>query len=156
MSLYFAGDPEIRQFENQIGRVFDNFFSDLNTAKRGGSIRSSSRGGSSQTTWSPAIDLHETEKEYVVNAEIPGVPKENVNVDVRDNVLHISGESKQDQKYKEGNTHVQERRYGSYSRAISLPSNVKSEDITAKFEHGVLEVKIPKAENAGKKKITVQ
>ncbi|KAG9292403.1 hypothetical protein G9A89_015273 [Geosiphon pyriformis] len=145
MSFHLTSDSDLRQFENQVSRVFDNFF---NTSKRG------NRSSSSQC-WVPSIDLHEIGENYVVNAELPGIPKENINVDIRENVLHISGESKADQKYKEGKTHIQERCYGNYARAIPLPSNIKSEEITAKFEDGILEVNIPKAENAVKK-ISVQ
>ncbi|CAG8663533.1 10716_t:CDS:1, partial [Ambispora gerdemannii] len=60
------------------------------------------------------------------------------------------------QKYKEGNAHIQERRYGSYSRSIRLPLAVKSDEIVAKFDHGILEVKIPKTESNTPKKITIQ
>jgi HSP20 family protein len=81
--------------------------------------------------------------------------KDQINVDVRDNTLIISGENKKDQKYEKGNTHVQERYYGSFTRSISLPSNVKADDITAKFENGLLELKLPKSAPTGRK-ITIQ
>ncbi|CAG8746342.1 17111_t:CDS:2 [Funneliformis caledonium] len=96
-------------------------------------------------TWAPPMDVHENDKEFT------GMKKEEINVDVRDNALVISGEIKQDQKFKEGNTHVQERRYGSFSRSIALPSNVKPEDISAKFENGLLELVLPKTAPTGKK-----
>ncbi|CAG8689515.1 1678_t:CDS:2 [Dentiscutata erythropus] len=81
----------------------------------------------------PPLDFHESEKEYIVNAELPGVPKEQVNVDVQ-------------------------RRYGSFTRAITLPRNVKITDITAKFENGILEVKLPKdqSEKPSGRKIEIQ
>lgn len=81
--------------------------------------------------------------------------KDQINVDIRDNALVISGELKQDEKHKEGNTHIRERRYGSFTRGISLPPNVKGDDISAKFENGLLELKLPKSAPTGKK-ITVQ
>ncbi|CAG8771200.1 1513_t:CDS:2, partial [Racocetra fulgida] len=83
----------------------------------------------------PPLDVHETDKYFVVNAELPGVTKEQVNVNIHDDTLVISGENKKDEKYDEGNTHIQERRYGSFTRSISLPRNVKPNDITAKFEN---------------------
>ncbi|KAF0470039.1 HSP20-like chaperone [Gigaspora margarita] len=116
----------------------------------------SSLSRSNRNNWFPPLDLHESEKEFVVNAELPGVTKKQVNVDVREDTLVISGETKRDEKYKEGNTHIQERRYGSFTRAISLPRNVKVNDITAKFENGILEVKLPKAEKSAGRKITIQ
>jgi HSP20 family protein len=81
--------------------------------------------------------------------------KDQINVDVRDNRLIISGETKKDEQFKEGNTHIQERRYGSFSRSIALPPNVKADDVTAKFENGLLELRLPKTAQTGKK-ITIQ
>ncbi|KAF0542802.1 HSP20-like chaperone [Gigaspora margarita] len=126
MSLYYP-DPELGRFENSVSRLFDDFFRDLNDAKRFGSVQRSNRGFRI-----PPLDVHE------------GVTKEQINIDVHDGALYISGETKKDEKYKEGNTHIQERRYGAFSRTITLPRNVKTEGIYAKFENGILEVKIPK------------
>jgi HSP20 family protein len=77
--------------------------------------------------------------------------KDQINADVRDNVLVISGEVKKDEKCQEGKTLIQERCYGSFSRSISLPPNIKTEEVTAKFENGVLEMKLPKSSPSGKK-----
>ena len=85
------------------------------------------------------------------NFLLQGIPKEQINVDIHDNTLVISGENKQEEKYKEGNAHIQERRYGSFTRSISLPRNVKVDEISAKFNQGVLEVSLPKSESTGKK-----
>ncbi|RIA80517.1 HSP20-like chaperone [Glomus cerebriforme] len=128
-------------FDTTVNSLFDNFIKDLNVA-RGSNVR---RGRV------PALDVHETEKEFIVNAELPGLNKDEINVDIRDNTLIISGETKKDEKFKEGNTLVQERRYGSFTRGISLPPNVKGDDVIAKFENGVLEMKLPKSEPSGKK-----
>ncbi|CAG8723431.1 16592_t:CDS:2 [Acaulospora morrowiae] len=147
-------DNDLGRFESSVNNLFDNFFRDLNVPRRSG--RSNARDNRLSKYWAPPLDVHETEKEYIVNAELPGVNKENINVDVRENALVISGETKQNQEYNEGNTHIQERRYGSFHRAISLPSNAKSDEISAKFEQGILEVKIPKGEAPGNKKVTVQ
>ncbi|CAG8438707.1 1035_t:CDS:2 [Acaulospora colombiana] len=154
MSIIGYGGDNFGRFESSISNMFDDFFRDLNTVRRTGGL--TTRGNRLSKPWVPPLDVHETDSEYIVNAELPGVNKEQINVDVRENALVISGETKQDQKYKEGNTHIQERRYGSFSRAISLPQNAKSDEITAKFEQGVLEVKIPKGEAPGSKKINVQ
>ncbi|KAF0447237.1 HSP20-like chaperone [Gigaspora margarita] len=152
MSVYWP-DYKFSDFENSVSRLFDDFFKDLNVERQSGNNISRSSG--SRTNWAPPLDVHESEKEYSVNAELPGVTKEQINLDVRENTLIISGETKKDEKYKEGNTHIQERRYGSFTHAISLPRNVKTGDITAKFENGILEVKLPKDENAAKK-ISIQ
>ncbi|CAG8442076.1 8747_t:CDS:2 [Acaulospora morrowiae] len=155
MSLFWPSDSEFGRFENSVSNLFDDFFNDLSIARRTGNLTSKGNRNYNRS-WAPPLDVHETEKEFIVNAELPGVSKDQINVDVRDKALVISGETKQDQKYKEGNTHIQERRYGSFSRTISLPQNAKSDEITAKFDQGILEVKIPKGETPGSKKITVQ
>jgi HSP20 family protein len=77
--------------------------------------------------------------------------KDKINVDIRDNDLIISGETKKSEDHQQGNTHIQERRYGSFTRSISLPPNVKAEDITAKCENGLLELKLPKSPSSSKK-----
>ncbi|KAF0542803.1 HSP20-like chaperone [Gigaspora margarita] len=76
---------------------------DFNDVKRFGSVQRSNRGFRIQP-----LDVHEGDKEFVVNAELPGVTKEQINLDVRDGSLYISGDTKQDEKYKEGNTHIQD------------------------------------------------
>ncbi|CAG8610993.1 5766_t:CDS:2 [Paraglomus occultum] len=143
MSLTFTPD----RFDTQVNRLFSDFFRDFNVGRVG---------DTGPTKWRPLIDVHETDKEYVVNAELPGLKKEEINLDLHDNALTISGETKQDNKYKEGNTYVQERRYGNFSRTIALPNNIKADAVSAKFNDGVLEVVIPKAEHAQPKKVTIQ
>ena len=81
--------------------------------------------------------------------------KDQINIDVHDNSLVISGETKQESEADRGTAHIQERRFGSFSRNILLPPNVKADDITAKFENGLLELKLPKTAQTGKK-ITIQ
>ncbi|CAG8730359.1 11979_t:CDS:2, partial [Gigaspora margarita] len=143
--------PELGRFENSVSRLFDDFFRDFTDVKRSGNVQRNNRG-----LRIPPLDVHEGDKEFVVNAELPGVTKEQINLDVRDGALYISGETKQDEKYKEGNTHIQERRYGAFSRTISLPRNVKTEGICAKFENGILEVKIPKDDKPSGMKIDIK
>ncbi|CAG8616140.1 5809_t:CDS:2 [Acaulospora morrowiae] len=147
MSIVGHGwDNEFDRFESSVANLFD-------APRRYGH---SNRNNQLSKSWAPPLDVHETEKEYIVNAELPGVNKDKINVDIRENALIISGETKHNQEYKEGSTHIQERRYGSFHRAITLPSNVKSNEITAKFEQGILEVKIPKGEAPGSRKVAIQ
>ncbi|CAG8543896.1 13366_t:CDS:2 [Funneliformis mosseae] len=148
MALYYWDN----ELERSVNSIFDNFIQDLNVARRRSTPRS---GDVTRRAWSPLIDVHENDKEFTVHAELPGLNKDQVNVDVRNNALVISGETKQDQKHDEGNTHVQERRYGSFTRTISLPRNSKVEEISAKFNQGLLEVIIPKGEVPSGKKITI-
>ncbi|GBB84541.1 hypothetical protein RclHR1_01110026 [Rhizophagus clarus] len=133
-------DPNY-DLETSVNSIFDDLIKDLNVTRR----------GNVRARRFPALEVHETEKEYSVKAELPGMTKDQITADVRDNVLIISGEVKKDEKIKEGKTLVQERRYGHFSRSISLPPNIKTEDVTAKFENGILEMNLPKSSPSGKK-----
>ncbi|CAG8750634.1 4938_t:CDS:2 [Dentiscutata erythropus] len=143
-------DSDLGRFETAVSRLFDGFWSDLDVAKRGGNTR-----GNRNNNWRPLIDVHENDKEFTICADFPGFTKDKINIDVRDNALVISGKLERDEKYKEGASHIQERRYGTFTRTLSLPSNIKADNITAKFEHGVLELKLPKSAPIGMK-IAVQ
>ncbi|KZT74982.1 HSP20-like chaperone [Daedalea quercina L-15889] len=94
----------------------------------------------------PRLDLHEDEKTNVVTAsfELPGLKKDDVNIDVQNNVLTVSGESKVSSDRDEDGYAVRERRYGKFSRAIPLPQGIKHGDIKAHLENGVLTVSFPR------------
>jgi HSP20 family protein len=105
--------------------------------------------------WLPAVDIRETNDAIVVNAELPGIDKKDVKVDVKDGVLTISGERNYEKDVKEENVHRIERSYGSFSRSFSLPSHVDVGKVQAQLEDGVLEVRLPKTETAKPKSIEV-
>lgn len=93
----------------------------------------------------PKIDLKETEKELIVNAEIPGVDKKDIKVDVNENILTISFEKKQEKDEKDKNGwRIIERSYGRFSRTLTLPQAVKSEGAKASYKDGVLKITLPK------------
>ena len=108
-----------------------------------------------ERVFAPAVDVYETDKEVVIKAELPGVKKENVEVSVRDNSLHIRGEKKEEKEEKTETYHRVERVYGKFERVIPLPVDVKVEEAKAEFKDGILEVRIPKAEGAKEKKIEI-
>jgi HSP20 family protein len=112
--------------------------------------------GMDESHWLPAVDIRETADAIVVNAELPGIDKKDVKVDVKDGVLTISGERKYEKDVKEENVHRIERSYGSFSRSFSLPSHVDVNKVEAKLDNGVLEVRLPKTETARPKSISVQ
>lgn len=100
-----------------------------------------------QAGLTPRVDVQESEKEYVVNAELPGIAESDIEVSLSDDVLTISGEKKQEKEDKEKNYHRVERVYGQFQRQIALPSGQADETKTAaSFKNGVLTVKIPKRE----------
>lgn len=99
-------------------------------------------------TFGPSIDLRETENEVILQADLPGVNREDLDVTVDENVVIIKGESKRDEIREGKGYHLTERRYGSFHRTVPLPVEVKADQATARYRNGVLEVRIPKAETA--------
>lgn len=113
---------------------------------------------SSSSILSPAVDIYETDKAWTIHAELPGVRKEDIKIDLSGDMITISGESKSSQEYAKDQARYQERREGVFSRSLSLPDNVDRDKIQAKYENGVLTVEMPKTKDATKpaRKITVQ
>jgi len=107
---------------------------------------------------SPSMDIFEEGDKIVVKAEIPGMKKEDIEVTVTDHTMRISGEKKREDKVEKKNYYWEERSYGSFSRSFQLPSEVQTDKVEAKFKDGILEVRIPKTEEAKKKekKISIQ
>jgi HSP20 family protein len=103
-----------------------------------------------------AIDMFETKDEVVVKAALPGVKPEEVEVTITGNTLTISGESKEENEVKEKDYLRQERRYGSFTRTVSLPDGLKADKADASFQNGVLTLKIPKSEEVKPKTIQVK
>lgn len=99
----------------------------------------------------PTVDVFEEGDDVVVKAELPGMGKEDIDVKVTDGLITISGEKKKEEKVEKKNYYRMERSYGSFTRTLRLPTEVQTEKATAKFKDGVLEVRIPKTEEAKKK-----
>lgn len=135
----------------------DEFFRSMSSPLRGRWSRMLGENGGAME-WAPAADISETEKEYVVKAELPGVKREDVKVTLEDGVLTIQGERRQEQEEKGEKTHRTERFYGSFSRSFTLPDNTDAGSIRAESKDGVLQVHIPKlkAEKARAVEIKVQ
>jgi HSP20 family protein len=111
--------------------------------------------GAVMRRWSPAMDLVETEDNYVLRADLPGVSEGDVKIELDDNVLTISGERKSAHKEaKEGYYRV-ERAYGSFSRTLKLPEGVDADSISASFDRGVLEVNVPKPEQRKPRRVEI-
>lgn len=103
--------------------------------------------------WAPAVDIQETDKEYVVKADLPEVKKEDVKVEFDDGVLTVEGERKQEKEEKGTRFHKIERAYGKFVRRFALPTGVDASKVSAEFKEGVLNVHLPKSAN-GKPKAT--
>jgi HSP20 family protein len=106
--------------------------------------------------WVPPVDIQETEKEYVVKADLPDVKKEDVKVEIDEDVLTVEGERKQENEEKNKRFHRTERTYGKFVRRFTLPTQVDGTAVKAEFKDGVLNVHLPKAEAARPKAIEVK
>jgi HSP20 family protein len=108
------------------------------------------------TAWAPALDISERKDAYLVTVELAGLNPEDLDITMEDGLLTIQGERKFTQESSEQQFHRVERRYGAFRRAITLPAHVMAEGIEASFEDGVLQILVPKAEEATPKRIQVR
>ena len=135
---------DFRRFEEMMNRMFENF-SGKTTSKR--LLSSGERGAVVPSEYrEPFIDVMESDKEIIATAEMPGLEKQDIKINVTEDMLEISAETKQEEKKEEKGYIYRERRSGSYYRAISLPSPVDPDKSKATYENGVLEIKMPKTE----------
>jgi HSP20 family protein len=136
---------ELTSLQNEMNRLFTTFF-DTPTSGNGESAR----------RWIPAMDLVETEDHFVLKADLPGLGEGDVNLEVEDNVLTISGERKAEHEDKrEGYVRV-ERAYGAFRRSLTLPEGIDPDGVSASFDNGVLEVRIPKPEERKPRRVAIQ
>jgi HSP20 family protein len=110
---------------------------------------------SERQSWTPAVDVVETDEAIVLKAELAGMDPTDINIEVQDNVLTVSGERRFEEEVKEDKFYRIERRYGSFSRSLTLPPTADEGKVEAKYENGLLQITVPKAEIAKPKKITV-
>lgn len=130
-------------FQREMNRLFEDFF----PARREGS--------GNAPLWHPTVDVHEDEHAYLIDAELPGLKREDVTVNFQDSVLTISGERKYENESKEKNAHRVERFYGKFSRTFNFPSGIDADNISASYDNGVLKITIPKAEEVKPRRISV-
>ena len=129
-------DPgsEVDTLQTEMNRVFDAFFG--SRPGNGGHAR----------RWVPAMDLVEDNDDLVLRADLPGLSEDDVDIEVKDGVLTVSGERKTEEKKEEEGYYRVERAFGSFSRSLTLPDGIDPEQVKAEFDNGVLEVRIPKPE----------
>jgi len=104
----------------------------------------------------PVVDMFEEKDEIVVKAEIPGIDKDHIEVNLGDHMLTIRGEKKKEDEVERENYYRSERSYGSFRRTLPLPAEVSTEKVKATFNNGILEIRLPKTEDAKAKKIKVK
>jgi HSP20 family protein len=134
---------EMMTLREAMDRLFDDAFTRPLSVRDGG--------------WStPAVDIYQTDDEFVVKAALPGFNADEVQINVTGDLLTIQGERKSEEEQKENSWHIREHRWGSFERSISLPTDVVSDRADAAFENGILTIKLPKAEEVKPKTITVK
>jgi HSP20 family protein len=136
---------ELSSLQSDMNRFFDAMF------------QAPARGGQSSPLrrWTPAMDLAETEDAFVLRADLPGVSQEDVNIELEDTVLTVSGERKSEHDDKGEGFYRVERAFGAFSRSLTLPKGIDPEAIAAQFTDGVLEVRIPKPEQRKPRRIAI-
>lgn len=103
----------------------------------------------------PAVDIRETPEQLTLVAELPGLDKKDVSITIENQVLTISGERSFEKETKDETCHRIERSYGTFSRSFTLPTNLKTDKVEAKFDKGVLTIQVPKAEETKPRKVTI-
>lgn len=112
-------------------------------------------GGSKMDIWAPNTDIHETEKDYKIAIDLPGIPKDDVEINFKDNRLTITGERVKEEKEEEKDYLRRERYHGRFHRTFTFPADVKEDKIKASFKEGVLTVTVPKTEAKKPKNIAI-
>ena len=135
MALLVKPEP----FSTEFNRLFDTLFQPVNSSQR----------------WAPAMDLVEADDHFVLKADLPGLADDDVNIEVQDGTLTISGERKSETEKREKGWYRVERSFGRFSRSLSLPEGVDADRIEASFDKGVLEVRIPKPEERKPRRIEI-
>lgn len=139
-------DPfrELRSLQNEVNRVFNSGFSRESDSEL-------MRGA-----WNPSVDIYENKDQIVLEAELPGMNPDDVNISIENNLLTIHGERKFEKKDEGDNFHRVERSYGSFTRTFTLPPTVSSENVEANFDNGVLRLALLKREEAKPKRIEIK
>ena len=110
---------------------------------------------SATTSWSPAVDIYETDNEITLQAELPGVDRKDIALQLENNVLTLKGERRFEKETNQENYHRIERSYGGFSRAFTIPSGVEEDKIRADYKDGILKIALPKKEQVKAKQIKI-
>ena len=136
---------ERSSLENRISRFFDDAFRPTSWLNEDFGLGN----------WKPVVDIYDHDDKIVIKAELPGVDKKDIEVDLKDRVLTLKGERSYENEVKEENYHRKERAFGKFHRSFTLPAGYDPEKINADYKDGVLKIEIPKPEEQKPKKITV-
>ena len=135
---------ELNSLQSEMNRLFDTVFEHPSRAS-----------GNVLRRWMPAMDLVESADHFVLRADLPGMSEEDVNLEFEDGTLTVSGERKSEHEEENEGFHRVERSFGAFSRSLTLPQGVDADAVTASFDRGVLEIRIPKPEQRKPRKIEI-
>lgn len=141
--IRFSPTGELRRLQREIDRIFEGYWP------------ARENGDGETAVWSPRVDLSEDEESYYVHVDVPGVTREDLDINYHDGVLAISGDRKSFEKDEKENYLRVERAFGHFYRAFTLPKSVIAENISANYADGVLKVRVPKAEESRPRRIEV-
>ena len=131
---------ELASFQNEVSRWMNGLFDGP---------------GRLTQSWVPALDVWETPSEVVYAFDLPGIPEESISIEVKEDTLTVSAEREKTDETSEDGFYRFERRYGSFARAVGLPQGVDQDQIAARYENGVLEIRVPKPEEQQPRKIAL-
>jgi HSP20 family protein len=136
---------ELTTLQNEMNRLFNTVFD----------APAPGNGGNTLRRWMPPMDLVETDDHFVLRADLPGMKEDDVKIEFEDGTLTVSGERKAEHESKHEGYYRVERAFGAFSRSLTLPQGIDPEAVTANFDNGVLEVRIPKPEERKPRRIEI-
>ncbi len=142
MTLIKYNQPNRDIFGKRFSDIMDEFFNDAVATRQG--------------SYAPSIDISETDKQYLIDVEVPGINKNDIDLNIENNTLTISGERKFEKKEDNKQYHRVESHYGTFSRSFTLPDNVDVESISATYNNGILHITVDKSEQQMKKQIKIK
>lgn len=142
MTLIKYNQPQRDIFGKRFSDIMDEFFTDAVATRR--------------ESFAPSIDISETDKQYIIDVEVPGIDKNDIDLNIENNTLTISGERKFEKKEDGKQYHRVETHYGTFSRSFTLPDNVDVDTINATYNNGILNITVDKSEQQMKKQIKIK
>jgi len=135
---------EMMTLRGEMDRLFDDFFGTPGARQQQGMV-----------AWGIPVDVRENQDSYTIEAMIPGMNADDIDISITDNVLTISAQTNSDQTRDDERYHIRERRFGSFSRTITLPQGINPDQVKADYENGILKLQVPKSEEAKPRRISV-
>jgi HSP20 family protein len=135
----------VSDIQGEVNRLFDSFFGRPSAVATGSGLR----------MWAPVLDMHETKDDVVLNFELPGITEKDISLSITGDLLTLKGERTFNRDAKDDNYHHVERAYGKFERSVQLPMAVQASKVKATYRDGVLEVRLPKAEEVKPKAIKI-